>query len=188
MLQLLRTNLTERRAEQFRLLSDLIRIDSANPPGDGEASAQLLEATLESLGFETQRFEPPSDLTQPMGLIAAPTIVARWSGGEGPTLALVAGLDTPVSLGDAAEPRLSGEIKDGVIHGDGSSQRKSSAVAFIYGALAAIETLPLNGSIDLVFTQDSESGGYVGSSWLLDDNIIRRPLHKARYGAGFQHN
>lgn len=171
-IQELRKNLTARRAEQFRLLVELIQTDTANPPGNGQASAELLLETLKNLGFEAERFDPPSNLTETMGLESAPSIVGHWSGGDGPTLCLAAGVDTAVNTSNAATGRLSGDIKDGIIHGDGAAIQKPSAVAFIYGALAAIETIPLIGTVQLVLTHDSASGGYVGSKWLLDEGII----------------
>jgi succinyl-diaminopimelate desuccinylase len=172
----LRDRLTARRAEQFRLLSELLRVRSDNPPGEGAASAVLAEETLRNLGLETTRHDPPPDLMETMGLISAPSIVARYANGDGPRLALVAGLDTrPAPPGKEVEA-YSGSIVDGVITGQGARNGTSSACAMIYGALGAIETTNIAGTIDIVLTHDRESGGYLGTKWLLDDDRIAPDL------------
>lgn len=168
----LRERLTARRAEQFRLLGELIRVRSDSPPGDGRESADLISETLENLGLPVTRHEPPQDLLDDMGLMSAPCLVARYEAGPGPTLTLVAGLDTRAAPAGSGDDAFSGVVSDGVIQGMGARNRKSSACAMIYGALGAIETTALTGTIEIVLTHDSESGGYVGTKWLLDENII----------------
>ena len=169
---ILRERLTARRAEQFRLLGELVKVDSSNPPGDGTDSADLLEETLSSLGFEVERLTPPAELCEDMGVVAAPSVIARYRAGDGPTLVLCAGVDTRPAPGAPTPGIAPGTVTDGVLHGMGSRNSKSAACSFIYGALGAIETVALAGTVEIVLTHDTQSGGYLGSKWLLDEERI----------------
>src|SRR3954451_22347029 len=110
------------RDEATRLLQELIRLDTVNPPGNETLAAELLRDYLAESGVQA-------------GLIAKvperANLVARLPGrGEGPTLLLLSHTDTV--LADAAEWQLdpwSGELRDGEIWGRGALDMKGQVAA-----------------------------------------------------------
>ncbi|MEM3536352.1 MAG: M20/M25/M40 family metallo-hydrolase, partial [Candidatus Bathyarchaeia archaeon] len=110
--------LREVEKEVTTILSDLIRINTTNPPGNETEAAKYLAKTLEKDGFECELFE------------SAPgrgNIVTRLKGtGEKPNLLLLSHLDVV-----AANPKewsvdpFSGAVKDGFVWGRGALDMKS---------------------------------------------------------------
>jgi acetylornithine deacetylase/succinyl-diaminopimelate desuccinylase-like protein len=86
---------TDLRAETARLLADLIRIDTTNPPGNETAAAEHLAAYLAEAGVHAElRGRSPE----------RQNLVARLPGtGEGPSLMLLG--HTDVVLADPANGR-----------------------------------------------------------------------------------
>ena len=72
------------RDEVVDLLQRLIRIDTTNPPGNETVAAELLRDYLEANGVACELYARDP---------ARANLVARLSGGDGPTLALLSHTD-----------------------------------------------------------------------------------------------
>lgn len=151
------------RDEATGLLQELIRLDTANPPGNETQAAELLRDFLEEAGLECELYARTPERAN---------LVARIPGsGNGKRLLLLGHTDTV--LADPAEWSVdpwSAEVRDGAVWGRGALDMKSQVAA---GAVA-IATLAREGfrpAGDLIFaaTADEEVGttGF-GLSWLCE--------------------
>ena len=153
--------LKEIEEEATNLLSDLIRINTTNPPGNETEAAKYLAETLEKDDFKCELFE------------SAPgrgSIITCLKGtGEKPSLLLLSHLDVV-----AANPKewsvdpFSGMVKDGFIWGRGALDMKSmTAMEVMVVKLLKRNNVKLKGDVILAATADEEKGGEAGAGWLV---------------------
>jgi succinyl-diaminopimelate desuccinylase len=150
---------------QVRLLSELVKVPSDNPPGDCVRHAERAAALLEGLGLSVQRHPVPERLVQANGMVSATNLVVREHFGAGPTIALNAHGDVvPPGEGWSTDP-YGAEIRDGWMYGRGVAVSKSDFATYAY-ALLALRSLawPLAGTVELHLTYDEEAGGRSGRS------------------------
>ena len=119
---------TGHRREASTLLQELIRVDTVNPPGNESRAASLLRDYLARVGIECEWIAREPERAN---------VVARLSGGDGPSLAFLCHTDTV--LADPAEwerDPWSGDVVDGEIWGRGALDMKghvaAAAVAFAW--------------------------------------------------------
>lgn len=147
--------------EVTALLSDLIRINTTNPPGNETEAAKYIAKTLESEGFKCEILE------------SAPgrgNIITRLKGtGEKPSLLLLSHLDVV-----AANPKewsvdpFSGVVKDGFVWGRGAMDMKSMiAIEVMVMKLLKRNNVKLKGDLIFAATADEEKGGEAGAGWLV---------------------
>jgi acetylornithine deacetylase/succinyl-diaminopimelate desuccinylase-like protein len=147
-----------------RLLQELIRLDTVNPPGNETQAAELLRDYLAESGVESELFAKVPERAN---------LVARLPGsGAGPSLLLLSHTDTVVA--DAAEWQVdpwSGELRDGEIWGRGALDMKGqvAASAVAIASLARERFRPVG---DLVFAAcaDEEVGQGFGLPWLCEQH------------------
>ncbi len=147
------------------LLSELIRLDTVNPPGNEAAAQELLAARLADAGFECT-------------LLAAepgrPNLVARLPGeASGQTLCLLGHVDTvPADASEWTFDPWSGEVVGGEIRGRGAQDMKGQVAAEVAAAtaLAGNGWRPARGELKLVLTADEEMGAAAGAQWLCDEH------------------
>jgi len=155
----------ERRDNITKLVSDLIKIRSINPPGDMREIALFIEELLKNEGFSVNRVEPEQ------GKISLITSVGKGK----PELVFNGHMDV-VPPGDPSKWRydpFSGTIVDGYIYGRGASDMKGGLGALIQAFLVASKfENKLNGKLTLVLVPDEESGGLLGTKYLVDNNIV----------------
>jgi acetylornithine deacetylase/succinyl-diaminopimelate desuccinylase-like protein len=147
------------RDEVTRLLQELIRVDTVNPPGNETAAAELLREYLEPHGVQCELYARVPERAN---------LVARIPGGGGPRLALLSHTDTV--LADAAEWEVdpwSGVLRDGEIWGRGALDMKGEVAASAV-ALASLAREGFEPSGDLIFVAaaDEEVNVDFGLSWL----------------------
>jgi acetylornithine deacetylase/succinyl-diaminopimelate desuccinylase-like protein len=153
--------LNEIEQEITRFLSDLIRINTTNPPGKETAAAAFIAQFLAREGFKSEIIE------------SAPgrgSIVSRLKGsGEKPNLLLLSHLD--VVAANPAEwtvDPFAGTVKDGYVYGRGAYDMKGmTAVEVFTLLLLKRNNVPLKGDIVLAATADEEKGGEEGAGYLL---------------------
>lgn len=151
------------RDEVTRLLQQLIRVDTVNPPGNETAAAELLRDYLAASGVEAQLLgRSPERLN----------LVARLPGAGGPSLALISHTDTVRADSEEwSHDPWSGDLVDGEIWGRGAldmkSQAAASAVAF---ASLAREGHRPAGDVILALTADEEVNEGYGLAWLVDEH------------------
>jgi acetylornithine deacetylase/succinyl-diaminopimelate desuccinylase-like protein len=147
--------------EAIRILQDLVRFNTVNPPGNEHTAIEYLEAYTGEAGFETQVLGASAE---------RPNLIADLRGeAPGPTLCFLGHVDTV--LADASEWRhdpWSGDVADGYLWGRGSLDMKSQVAAEAVAgvALAGQGWRPARGTLKLVFVADEETGGDVGAHWL----------------------
>ncbi len=148
------------REEVTRLLQELLRLDTVNPPGNETAAAELLRTYLARSGVEAELIarEP-----------GRANLVARIRGEGGPSLMLTGHTDTVL-----AEPEewsrdpWSGDVVDGEVWGRGALDMKGhvAAAAVAFASLAR-ERVSLPGDLVLAIVADEEVGADFGMSWLV---------------------
>ena len=156
-------------SETTELLSELVRFNTVNPPGNERAAIEFLAGYLNDAGLETELLADDDD---------RPNLVAdlEGKGDAGPTLCYLGHVDTV--LADPTEwdhDPWSGEVADGFLWGRGALDMKSQVAAEAVAAatLAKGGWRPQNGSLKLVFVSDEETGGDVGAHWLTETHPDR---------------
>lgn len=147
--------------EAVELLQRLIRIDTANPPGNEQPVQELLAETLTEAGFECE-------------LLAAepgrPNLVARLRGqDQGPTLCLLGHADTvPADPSEWSFDPWAGDVVDGEVRGRGAQDMKDQVAAEVAAAAALGREgwRPRRGELLVVTTADEEMGAAAGAQWL----------------------
>lgn len=182
----IRDFLAEKRAAQTRFLAELVKVPSDNPPGDCRPHAEMAAGLLEGLGFRVERHPVPQELVSANGMLSCTNLIVRERfGNGGPTIALNAHGDVvPPGLGWSTEP-YGAEIRDGRMYGRGVAVSKSDFATYAF-ALLALKNISneLQGSVELHFTYDEETGGEVGPAWLLGQKLSRPDY---AVSAGFAH-
>jgi acetylornithine deacetylase/succinyl-diaminopimelate desuccinylase-like protein len=151
------------RNEVTRLLQELIRVDTVNPPGNETAAAELLRAYLEESGVECELYARSAERAN---------LVARIPGRGGPRLALLSHTDTV--LADASEWELdpwSGDVRDGEVWGRGALDMKGEvAASAVAVASLARESFQPTGDLIFVAAADEEINVGYGLSWLCSEH------------------
>ena len=156
--------LKEVEGEVARLLSDLIRINTSNPPGNEMESAKYLAETLGEEGFDCEIFE------------SAPgrgNLVTRMKGtGKKPSLLLLSHLDVvPAKHEEWTVDPFGGVIKDGFVWGRGALDMKGmTAIEVMTMKLLKRKKVKLKGDVILAATADEEKGGNFGVGYLLQEH------------------
>ena len=154
--------LKEIEQETANFLSQLIQMDTTNPPGNETEAANLLSQDLTSDGFNCEIFESAPNRG---------SLVTRLKGtGEKPRLLLLSHLDV-VAAGNATEwttHPFSGAIKDGWVWGRGALDMKGmTAIEVMALKLLRRNNVKLLGDVILAATADEEMGGVGGAEFLL---------------------
>jgi acetylornithine deacetylase/succinyl-diaminopimelate desuccinylase-like protein len=151
------------REEVTRLLQNLLRQNTVNPPGNESRAANVLRDYFARDGIEVEYYAREPD---------RPNVVARLDGGDGPSLAFLSHTDTV--LADPAEwdrDPWSGDLVDGEVWGRGALDMKSQVAASAV-AFASLKREGFVPSGDLVFVSvaDEEVGQGVGWGlrWLVE--------------------
>jgi len=151
-------------SEAVKLLQELIRLDTTNPPGNETMAAELLRDYLEAAGVECELHARVPERAN---------LVARIRGrGDGQSLALLS--HTDVVLADAAEwerEPFGGELVGDHVWGRGALDMKGEVAASAV-ALATLAREGWRGSGDLIFVAaaDEEVGDGYGLQWLVEEH------------------
>ncbi|GGI19104.1 M20/M25/M40 family metallo-hydrolase [Oxalicibacterium faecigallinarum] len=172
--------------EQIDFLSRVVQCPSDNPPGNCAPHALMTAALLEDMQLAVEQHVVPNDFANSTGLESAINLIVRERFADGPTVALNAHGDVvPPGSGWSVDP-YSATVRDGWMIGRGAAVSKSDFATYTF-ALRALKALdvPLQGSIELHFTYDEETGGLAGPGW-----ILQQGLSKPDYAicAGFSYN
>jgi acetylornithine deacetylase/succinyl-diaminopimelate desuccinylase-like protein len=156
--------LNEVEEEVTQLLSNLIRINTTNPPGNERAAANYIAQWLGKEGLKSEIIESSP---------GRGSVVARLKGtGEKPSLLLLSHLDVV-----AANPQewsvdpFAGVIKDGYVYGRGAYDMKGmTAVEIMVVKLLSKNHVKLKGDVVLAGTPDEEQGGEEGAGYILKNH------------------
>ena len=137
--------------ELVKLLSNLLQIDTSNPPGNESNAAGFLRDWLHDRGVESEILEFEK---------ARGNLVSRIKGsGEGPSLLLLSHTDVvPADPARWKIPPFSGAVKDGYVWGRGALDMKSMVAVetMVFSEMVGRE---LKGDLVLAATADEEKGG-----------------------------
>jgi acetylornithine deacetylase/succinyl-diaminopimelate desuccinylase family protein len=137
--------------ELVKLLSNLLQIDTSNPPGNESNAAGFLRDWLRDRGVESEILEFEK---------ARGNLVSRIKGsGEGPSLLLLSHTDVvPADPARWKIPPFSGAVKDGYVWGRGALDMKSMVAVetMVFSEMVGRE---LKGDLVLAATADEEKGG-----------------------------
>jgi acetylornithine deacetylase/succinyl-diaminopimelate desuccinylase-like protein len=147
--------------EVTNLLSQLISIDTTNPPGKETKAAKWLAENLSEEGFNCDLVESAPERGN---------VITRLKGtGEKPRLLLLSHLD--VVAAKAAEWTVNpfaGAVKDGYVWGRGALDMKGmTAIEVMALKLLKRNGVALKGDVILAATADEEMGGVGGADFLL---------------------
>jgi len=148
--------------EATALLSQYLRINTTNPPGNEIAAARWLADVLRHDGIEGRIFEPAPGKAN---------LYARLSGdGSARPLILLNHMDVVLASREywTVDP-FSGLIKDGYVWGRGALDMKGEAIAQLMTMLILKRAhVPLKRDIIFLATADEEIGAGVGAAWIID--------------------
>jgi acetylornithine deacetylase/succinyl-diaminopimelate desuccinylase-like protein len=148
-------------AEAVDLLSQLIRINTVNPPGNEGPAQDLISGILSDAGFDCEILE-----AEP----GRPNLIARLpSGADGPVLAFISHIDTvPANPDEWTFDPWSGDVRDGFILGRGALDMKDQGATEIAAAahLARSGWRPERGELKIIVSADEEMGAHLGARWL----------------------
>ncbi|MEV4614270.1 M20/M25/M40 family metallo-hydrolase [Kitasatospora sp. NPDC049258] len=152
-----------------RLCAELIAAPSANPPGDEEPVAAVVQDRLERAGFAVRRhYARPG----------RPNVLATLERGEGPHLILQAHLDTKPAAPPGAEPvgwssdPLVARIADGLLHGLGACDTKGGLAAMVVAAERLARRDDWSGRLEVQGVADEEDGSGLGAAFLLSEGLL----------------
>ncbi len=144
------------------LLTDLIKIDTSNPPGNETKAAEFLSDYLSKEGFESEILESSK---------GRGSIITKYTGEGKKSLMLLSHLDVVPAAqqkGWSVDP-FSGVVKDGFVWGRGALDCKSlvamEALTFVY---LKREGFKPRGNLIFTSVADEEKGGGLGAKWLVD--------------------
>ena len=146
-------NWSSARDEAVKLLQELIRIDTTNPPGNERAAAIHLQKLLEADGIETRLLDYAPGRAN---------LYARLKG-DGSRRPIILLSHTDVVLAEPQRwtvPPFSGELRDGFVYGRGATDMKGTAT--VHATLLRLLkrfNVPLKRDVILLAVADEEAGG-----------------------------
>jgi acetylornithine deacetylase/succinyl-diaminopimelate desuccinylase-like protein len=146
----------------LKLLQDLIRINTTNPPGNETQAANYVKAYLERFGI-------PSEIIE-----SAPgrgNLIARLKGsGQQDAVLLLAHLDVVTAdPGEWTRPPFEAVLEGDYLYGRGAVDMKGMAALMINTFIRLkLQRVPLEGDVLLVLVADEESGGKYGTEFLVN--------------------
>jgi succinyl-diaminopimelate desuccinylase len=153
-------NAAEQRRELVTtLLSELIQLDTVNPPGNEKIAADYVGKFCTARGIPFKTYDPGQNRT---------SLIAEIGTGESPRLFIPAHTDVvPVGEGWTVPP-LGGVVKDGYVWGRGATDDKGP----LAGLLAAADFLKtvegeFKGTLMVGAIADEEHGSDLGLDYLL---------------------
>lgn len=149
--------------EATELLSNYIKINTSNPPGNELAAAKMLKEKFLHDGIAAAVFEPAPG----RGVVAGRL---RGAGKNHKALILLSHMDVvPADAKEWSVPPFSGEVKSGEIWGRGALDDKGPGVVALMAMLAIKRArILLDRDILFIATGDEEMGGKDGAGWVAD--------------------
>src|SRR6266849_2527474 len=148
--------------EATALLSQYLRINTTNPPGNEIVAARWLAQVLRRDGIEARIFEPAPGKAN---------LYARLAGdGSARPLILLNHMDVVLASPEywTVDP-FSGLNKDGYVWGRGALDMKGEAIAQLMTMLILKRAhVPLERDIIFLATSDEEIGAGVGAAWIAE--------------------
>lgn len=166
--------------EASALLSELIRIDTSNPPGNETRVAEHMAAWFGRHGLEGEVVGEPEDRR---------SFVLRVEGARpGPSLLLLAHEDVvPAVAADWQVPPFAGVVRDGYVWGRGALDIKNLVAAHAVATRRLAAAGDFAGTLVYACTADEEEGAVAGARWLVENrpDLVRCDYVLNEGGGGF---
>jgi acetylornithine deacetylase/succinyl-diaminopimelate desuccinylase-like protein len=148
--------------EAVRLLSEYIKLDTTNPPGNEIIAAEFFKKIFDKEKIEYKTYE-----SGPKRVFVSATLKGT---GEKKPIILLNHMDVvPADATEWSFDPFSGEVKDGYILGRGALDMKSIGIMELLAFLAMKrESVKINRDLIFLATPDEETGGEMGVEYLLD--------------------
>jgi len=165
--ELIHKTVTSMEEEITDFLVRLVQAESVNPSGDTTAAARVVLEKLKEFGspHEVHSFDDTK-----------PNIILRAGASEGTRLCFNSHMDT-VPVGETSRWKhnpFGGEIAGGELFGRGSADAKGCAAAMLMAARVIEKAgINLSGALDVVIVSDEETGGSMGTQYLLDQGALK---------------
>lgn len=161
------TAVDEKQDQLLKLCSDLIKINTENPPGNATEIATYITDYLHSFDLDVTEYKAADDWTN---------LISAYGDPEGKKL-IYCGHTDVVPAGDLNKwdfSPTSGEIKDGFLLGRGASDMKAGVGGILF-AVTLLKDLKIElpGQVVLALVPDEETGSKYGVPWLLDNHYIK---------------
>jgi len=150
--------------EPAQILSDLIRFDTQNPPGNEGPCIQYIKELLEKAGYECTLIAKDP---------ARPNLICRVKGqGSGPPFLMYGHVDVvPTTDQEWRVPPFEGRIQDGVVWGRGAIDMKGPLAMMISALLRArAEGQTLRCDVIFAALSDEEAGSGCGAGFLVEEH------------------
>jgi acetylornithine deacetylase/succinyl-diaminopimelate desuccinylase-like protein len=150
--------------EAMRLLSDYVRIDTSNPPGDTRKAADFLAAVLDREGIPVTRYE-----SAPGKAIIYARLKATMSPPAGKAILLMHHMDVvPADRSQWKTNPFEPTIRGNELWARGAMDMKGQGVAQLLAFLRLKrERVPLARDVILLAEPDEEVGGALGARWMI---------------------
>jgi acetylornithine deacetylase/succinyl-diaminopimelate desuccinylase-like protein len=143
-------------------LSDYIKIDTSNPPGDCSKALRYLDRLLSEFGFESVVYGLSDEKS---------SLLCNLGGSDGPGVVLIHHMDVvPAREEEWSFPPFLGEVRNGYVLGRGTLDTKGLGISQIFGALkASKEKGKLRKNVFIVANPDEEVGGDDGAGYFVKE-------------------
>ena len=146
--------------EAVQLLSEYLRVDTTNPPGNEHRATAFLSRILSEEGIDCDVYESSPGRSN---------LCARLKG-DGSRQAVVLLSHSDVVPADrpywSVDP-FAGEVRDGYVWGRGALDMKNMGIAELVVFLALHRSrFPLKRDVVFLVTADEEAGGAAGAGWI----------------------
>lgn len=147
-------------------LSEYLKIDTINPPGNETRGVVYLQKLLDEAGIDYDTAESAPGRGNLWAHLPATSRSSK------PGLVLLHHIDVvPANRTYWSFDPLSGEVKDGWIYGRGAIDTKGLGMTQLQAFLAfAASGVERNRDIWLIATADEEAGGFFGAGWLIENH------------------
>jgi len=158
--------------EGIKILQDVIRFNTVNPPGDELAAANYYKKLFGNAWLPAEIFHP-TDPSAPLGASTRANLIVRLKGkGSGGPLILLSHLDVVgVEREKWKYDPFGAAIEDGFLYGRGAIDDKGMGALFAeILLLLSRNKISLKRDILFVACADEEAGGKLGISWLIENH------------------
>ena len=176
----IQTHIKDNQEVLCRLLQELVRIPTVNPPGENYTEmVTLLEAKCKTLGMKTKVVKVPKRRADQVISNSAShprlNLIARWDVGAKKTVHFNAHYDVVPIAGEwrFGDP-FSGKIEGDWLYGRGANDMKDSIAALLF-AIQTIQECSLKPlfNIECSFTCDEETGGQLGAGYIVQKGLVK---------------
>jgi acetylornithine deacetylase/succinyl-diaminopimelate desuccinylase-like protein len=154
--------------EATRLLSDYVRIDTSNPPGNTQKAADFLAGVLEREGINVTRYE-----SAPGKSVLYARLNATVSPPAGKAIVLLHHMDVvPADASRWKTDPFTPTIQGNELWGRGAMDMKGAGVAQLLAFLRLKrERVPRSRDVILLAEPDEEIGGAMGARWMIANHF-----------------